>query len=69
MNNQAPTRENINKLIEFRQEVYARVFSARRDALFDALDALLSGGRLSSFAWLSQNERFQRKWPSLYAAV
>lgn len=69
MNTPTSTRENINKLIEFRQEVYARVFSARRDALFDTLDALLSGGTVSSFAWLSQNERFRRKWPSLYAAV
>lgn len=70
MNTPTSTRENINKLIEFRQEVYAaRVFLARRDALFDTLDALLSGGTVASFAWLSQNEHFQRKWPSLYAAV
>ncbi len=33
------------------------------------LDALLSGGTFSSFAYLSQRERFQRQWPSLYAAV
>ncbi len=46
-----------------------QVFVRRRDALFDALDALLSSGAVSSFAMLSQNERFQRKWPSLYAAV
>ncbi len=63
------TRVNFNKLIAFCQEVYARVFLARRDALFDTLDALLSGGSISSFAWLSQSERFQRKRPSLYAAV
>lgn len=69
MKNPISTRENITKLIAFRQEVYARVFLARRDALFDTLDALLSGGSISSFAWLSQSERFQRKWPSLYAAV
>ena len=30
---------------------------------------MLSGGTFASFAWLSQSERFQRKWPSLYAAV
>jgi hypothetical protein len=42
---------------------------ARRDALFDLLDALIAEGSVSSFAMLSQSERFQRKWPSLYAAV
>jgi hypothetical protein len=30
---------------------------------------LLSSGTFASFAYLSQSERFQRKWPSLYAAV
>ncbi|MFN3308239.1 MAG: transposase [Anaerolineales bacterium] len=69
MNTQTSTRENINRLIAFRQEVYGRVFTARRDALFDVLDALLSAGSVSSFAMLSQSERFRRKWPSLYAAV
>jgi hypothetical protein len=33
------------------------------------LDALLSSGTFASFAYLSQSERFQRKWPSRYAAV
>lgn len=69
MNDTSPTRVNINKLIAFRQEVYSCVFVTRRDALFNTLDALLAGGTFSSFAWLSQEERFQRKWPSLYAAV
>ena len=63
------TREHISRLIEFRQAVYGRVFGKRRDALFDTLDALLSSGTFASFASLSQSERFQRKWPSLYAAV
>ncbi len=49
--------------------MYTRIFQKRRDALFDTLDALLTGGNFASFAYLSQNERFQRKWPSLYAAV
>jgi len=61
------TQEHI--LIEFRQAVYGRVFRKRRDALFDTLDALLSSGTFASFASLSQSERFQRKWPSRYAAV
>lgn len=37
--------------------------------MFNLLDALLSEGRVSSFAMLSQSEQFQRKWPSLYAAI
>jgi hypothetical protein len=63
------TKENINKLIEFRQAVYEQGMSARRDAMFDLLDALIAQGPVSSFAMLSQAEQFQRKWSSLYAAV
>ncbi len=63
------TKENINRLIEFRQAVYENGISKRRDALFDLLDAILWGGAGSSFATLSQNDPFQRKWPSVYAAV
>jgi hypothetical protein len=69
VNTPATTQENINRLIEFRQEAYTRIFQARRDALFETLDALLAGGNFASFAYLSQNERFRRKWPSLYQAV
>jgi len=49
--------------------VYENGISKRRDALFDLLDAILWGGAGSSFAMLSQNDPFQRKWPSVYAAV
>ena len=69
MNTQETTQENINKLIEFRQAVYESGMLARRDALFDLLDALISEGHVSSFALLSQSSRFQRKWSSLYAAI
>ena len=69
MRKQATTQENINKLIEFRQAIYEHGMLARKDALFDVLDALLATGSVSSFAMLSQSERFQRKWPSLYAGV
>jgi hypothetical protein len=67
--NPEATKENVNKLIEFRQAVYAKGMLARRDALFNLLDALTAEGRVSSFAMLSQSSQFQRKWPSLYAAV
>jgi hypothetical protein len=66
---QTSTKENVNKLIEFRQAVYRHGFTARRDALMNLLDALLGQGPVASFAMLSQAEPFERKWPSLYAAV
>jgi hypothetical protein len=66
---QATTKENVNKLIEFRQAVYENGMRKRRDAMFDLLDALISEGAVASFARLSQSERFVRKWPSLYVAV
>lgn len=69
MNNQETTKENINKLIEFRQAVYERGMLSRRDAMFDLLDALVSEGQVSSFAMLSQSSQFQRRWSSLYAAI
>ena len=69
MTQQDTTKENINKLIEFRQAVYSNGFTARRDALMNVLDALVAQGSVSSFAMLSQAEQFPRKWPSLYAAV
>jgi len=66
---QETTKENINKLIEFRQAVYAQGMIARRDAQMNLLDAIMEQGSVSSFAMLSQSGQFQRKWPSLYAAV
>lgn len=69
MTNQKSTKQDINKLIEFRQAIYDHGFLARRDALFDLLDALISEGSVSSFAMLSQSSRFRRKWSSLYGAV
>jgi len=66
---QVTTEENINKLIEFRQAIYDQAMTARRDALFDLLDALVTTGSVSSFAKLSQSSYFRRKWPSIYAAI
>jgi hypothetical protein len=66
---QSSTKENINKLIEFRQAVYTHGMLTRRDAQFDLLDALVSTGAVPSFAMLSQSEHFRRKWPSIYAAI
>jgi DDE superfamily endonuclease len=69
VNKQESTKENVNKLIEFRQAVYEHGILARRDAMFNVLDALLAEGQVSSFAMLSQSSQFERKWPSLYAAI
>ncbi len=69
MNKQETTKQDINKLIEFRQAIYENGMLARRDALFDLLDAILCEGPVSSFAMLSLSSQFQRQWPSLYAAV
>lgn len=69
MTHKATTQENINKLIEFRQAIYEHGMVARKDVLFDLLDAMLATGNATSFAMLSQSEHFQRKWPSLYAGV
>lgn len=69
MEQKESTKENINKLIEFRQAVYTYGMLVRRDALFDLLDALVTTGAVSSFAMLSQSDYFRRKWPSIYAAI
>jgi hypothetical protein len=66
---QATTKENINKIIEFRQAVYQNGMTARRDAQFELLDALVAEGQVTSFARLSQSEQFRRKWSSVYAAM
>jgi len=63
------TKKDINKLIEILQAIYANGLLARRDALFDLVEALLSAGLVASFAMLSLTDQFRRKWPSLNAAV
>ena len=68
-NPQPDTQEQFNKLIEFRQAIYDRIFTARRDAQFQLLDALLSKGKVPSFPWLALAGCFERQWPSLYDAV
>jgi hypothetical protein len=69
VNNQATTTENINRIIEFRQALYDQGLLARKDALFDLLDALVMERPVASFPHLSLSSRFQRKWSSLYAAI
>jgi DDE superfamily endonuclease len=52
----------------FRQQVYA-LFGCRRDALFEALDAILSAPTLETPAHLSLAPTCQRGWGSLYDAL
>jgi hypothetical protein len=51
----------------FRHEVYG-CFRRAKDALFNTVDALLTGDRAQSFPELSLSPLFERQWPSLYEA-
>jgi hypothetical protein len=52
----------------FRAEVY-RALGARRDALFEALDAATTVGPVPSLPYLSLTALPRRRWGSLYAAL
>ena len=58
----------LDTLRAFRQEVY-QAFGARRDALFDLLDALLTAGPVLSPVHLSLAPAHRRGHGSLYAAL
>ena len=58
----------INTLRQFRAGVYRR-FGARRDALFDLLDAATVAGLVPSLAYLSLTAVHRRRWGSLYDAL
>src|SRR5262245_48490462 len=64
----ALSQDPVGALRAFRQAVYA-AFGARRDALFDLLDALLTAGTVPSPVHLSLAPAFRRGWGSLYAAL
>jgi hypothetical protein len=55
-------------LSAFRAAVYA-VLGARRDALFEALDAATTVGPVPSLPYLSLTALHRRRWGSLYAAL
>ena len=52
----------------FRQQVYTS-FGCRRDALFEALDSILSAPLLETPAHLSLAPSCQRRWGSIYDAL
>ena len=58
-----------NRLTRFRQAVYERVLTRRRDAQQELLDALLLSPPVHTFAELSLSPAFKRQWPSLYKAL
>lgn len=62
------TADPVETLRGVRQAIYA-AFGARRDALFDLLDALLTAGPVPSPVHLSLTPAHRRGWGSLYAAL
>lgn len=69
MDNPSPTEKHFNNLVQFRQALYERGFTKRRDAQFELLDALLLAGPIRSFPQLSLAAVFRRRWPSAYSAI
>ncbi len=63
------TGMQLNKMIEFRQQVYAHALTKARDAQFELIDALLSNRRIQSFPELSFAPVCRRQWHSVYAAL
>src|SRR5205823_14318343 len=57
-----------NTLRQFRAGIYDR-FGARRDALFELLDAATVAGLVPSLAYLSLPAMHRRGWGSLYDAL
>lgn len=69
METQHSTKQQVNKLIEFRQAIYDNGLSQERDAQFELVDAVTVSGALRSFPELSLSPFFGRQWCSAYAAV
>lgn len=59
---------NLNTLKAFRQQVYDCI-ERRADALFSLCDGLLSEAQARSLPELSHSPFFERRWPSIYAAL
>jgi hypothetical protein len=58
----------LQTLHAFRTAVYAHL-GARRDALFEVLDAATTVGSVPSLPYLSLTPTHRRGWGSLYAAL
>lgn len=59
---------NLNTWNEIRQQAYD-CLESRADALFSLCDSVLSSPQARSLPELSQASCFERKWPSVYAAL
>lgn len=59
----------LNKIIEFRQQVYTHGLTKARDAQFELIEALLSNRTIQSFPELSFAPVHRRQWHSAYAAL
>ncbi len=55
----------LNKMIEFRQQIYDHALTKARDAQFELIDALLSNRTIQSFPELSLSPLCQRQWHRL----
>jgi hypothetical protein len=62
------TADPLETLRSVREAIYG-AFGARRDALFDLMDALLTAGPVASPVHLSLAPAHRRGWGSLYAAL
>jgi hypothetical protein len=60
--------EQLNKIIEFRQRVYA-CLEQGKDSQFQLVDALLGDMRVGSYAELSLSPQFERGWGSAYDGI
>lgn len=63
------TREQLNKIIEFRQEVHKKCLTKYRDAQFELMDSVLSNPRVNSYAELTLSPQFKRQWQSGYQGI
>lgn len=61
--------EKLSRLTAFRQDIYDRVLTKRRDAQQELLDALMLSPPVQSFPELSLHPACQRQWHSLYKAL
>jgi hypothetical protein len=69
MSTQEDRSTQLNRLITFRQSLYAYGLMQARAAQFELVDALLLGGPPNSFVELSLTPVFRRRWSSVYAAL
>ncbi len=63
------TKEQLNKLVAFRQLLYKNGLEQARDAQFELIDSILTSHHIRSFVELSLSPLHRRKWSSAYAGI